>query len=183
MTMSDIFFWGSDAFIGVILILFVLNFIDGGSATHLGLAFLLYKAVAAVISIPVGRFFDKHPGYLDELWGLAMASFLAGMVYISLSFASELWQLYSAMFLLGITSVIQVLSWRTLFYNNIEHAEYSQTIGIYQAIFSFFQGVAIALGGFVGDTFGFSTAVFAGGVVIALGGLFPLSIRYLFAKR
>jgi MFS family permease len=178
MTLSDISFWGSYNFIKVILILFVIQFIDGGSATHLGLAFLVYKGFAAALSISIGRFFDRHKGYLDEMWGLALASFATGGVYIALSFSTHLWQLYTAMLALGFLSVVNMSSWRILFYNHIEKAEYGRTIGIYMAILSLAEGLALALGGFFGDTFGFDKVVFYGGVVAVLGGLIPLTVKY-----
>lgn len=183
LTLNDLSYWATDAFIGVVLILYALQFIEGANATHFGLALLLYKAVGAILSIPVGRFYDKHKGYLDEVWGLALASFGAGLVYILLSFSTQLWHLYAAMFALGFLSIVNINSWRTLFYGHVEKSEYSETIGTYQAIQSFGEGLAIALGGFFGDTFGFDKVVFFGGLIIMFGGFIPLSIKYIFAKK
>jgi len=183
MTLNDISYWASSAFINVVLILFVLEFIDGGSATHLGLAFLVYKGVQAALSVPVGRFFDTHCGYRDELWGLAFASFATGALYVALSFATDLWHLYVAMIALGVLSTINISSWRILFYNNVEKETYGETVGIYQSIMSIGEGVAIALGGFFGDTFGFDTVVFYGGIVIALGGLLPFGVRCFVSSK
>lgn len=183
LTLNDLSYWATNSFIGVVLILYVLQFIGGASATHFGLAFLVYKAVGAVLSIPVGRFYDKHKGYIDEVWGLAISSFGAGGIYIALSFATELWHLYVAMAFLGFVAIININSWRTLFYNNISKDEYSETVGTYQAIQSFGEGLALALGGFFGDAFGFDTVVFYGGIIIMLGGFIPLSIKYIFSPK
>lgn len=183
LTLNDLTFWATDAFVAVILILYVLHFIEGGSASHFGLAFLTYKGVAALLSIPVGRYFDKHRGYVDEVWGLAIAGFIYGTCYMLLSFSTQLWQLYGLMFILGAASTINLLSWRTLFYNTIKKEEYTETVGNYQAIMFVGQGLALALGGIVGDTFGFDRVVFFGGLVIFLGGFLPLSIKYIFTKK
>jgi MFS family permease len=182
MTMHDITYWATDAFIAVVLVLFVIQYINGGSATHVGLAFFLYRAVAAFTSFPVGRFFDSHRGYLDEVWGLAASSFIAGIAYVFLSFSHDLWQLYLAMVAIGFASVLQLTSWRTLFFNNIGKEQYSRTLGTYQTFFFLCQGVAVALGGLMGDTFGFNAVVFYGGIVVFLGGFLPLGIKYLVAK-
>lgn len=183
LTLSDISYWGADSFIGVVMVLYIVNFIHGGSATHAGLAFLLYKGVAAVASIPIGRYFDKHPGYLDEIWGLTLASLLGGATYIGLSFSTELWQLYLGMFSLGLASVLDLLSWRKLFFSHLDEHSHSQTVGVYQTILFIAQGAAVALGGLVGDRFGFNTVVFYGGIIVALGAVFPFSVRYVFAKK
>ena len=177
MTLNDITYWATDSFVGVVLILFVLQFIEGGSATHFGLAFLVYKFVSAFFSIPIGRFFDRHHGHIDEIWGLVCTSIASGSVYVALSFGSELWHLYLAMGTLGFLSTVNLISWRTLFYNNIEVGEYGRTIGLYQTFMSIGQGCAIALGGLVADKFGFDTVVFFGGIVIMVGAFLPLSVK------
>ncbi len=182
LTLSDLSFWAVDAFVAVILVLFVIQFIDGGSATHAGLAFLAYKGVAALLSIPIGRFFDTHKGHIDEVWGLATASFVYGGAYMLLAFATELWQLYTVMVVMGCMSTVNLLSWRTLFYNSIHKGSYTETVGTYQTVVFLGQGVALAMGGIVGDTFGFNTVVFYGGLIITLGGFLPLSIRYFIPK-
>lgn len=180
MTFSDISFWGARSFISVIIALFVIEFIDGGSATHVGLSSMAYSAVSALLSIPVGRFFDKHKGYIDEVWGLAFASAMTGIVYIWMSFATDLWQLYISMILLGILSVVNTTSWRVLFFNNVGKREYGETVGIYQTFMSVGEGMALALGGIAGDVFGFEKVVFWGGVVIFAGALIPIGIKHLF---
>jgi predicted MFS family arabinose efflux permease len=179
LTLNDVTFWATDAFIAVVLSLFVIGHIDGGSATHVGLGYLMYKGVAALLSIPIGRFFDKHRGHLDEVWGLAIANFVYGAAYIYLSFATQLWQLYLVMFILGCMSTVNLLSWRTLFFNTISKDEYTETVGTYQTMVFLCQGIALALGGLVGDNFGFDVVVLFGGIVIFCGGILPISIRYL----
>jgi MFS family permease len=183
LTLSDMSYWAVDDLIAVILALFVVQFIEGGSATHLGLAFLAYKTVNAALSIPIGRFFDQRKGHVDEIKGLAFASFASGFVYMALSFGTQVWHLYASMIILGFLGTINLNSWRVLFYNNIKKEEYGETVGIYQAMMSIAGGLALALGGFFGDTFGFDVVVFYGGLVIALGGFVPLSIRYFVAKK
>lgn len=183
MTLTDITHWGMDAFIGLILVLFVIQYIDGGNATHLGLAYFLYKFVAATASIPIGKFFDRHKGYIDEVTGLALASFIAGGTYVLLSFATELWQLYAAMAVLGFSTILNLTSWRIVFYTNVRKSVYGETVAIYHGIYYVAEGLLLALGGFFGDTFGFQSVVLWGGVIIFAGGFIPLTIRYLVPKK
>ena len=183
LTMNDITYWGSNSFIAVIFALFVIEFVDGGSATHVGLALMIYSGISAGMSIPVGRFFDLHKGYLDEIWGLSLASFVGGAIYIMLSFSTELWHLYVAMTIFGLVSAVNLTSWRIVFYNNIDKDEYGETVGIYQTIFSIGEGAALALGGFMGERFGFDVVVFWGGVVMILGGFLPLMLREYFTLK
>lgn len=182
LTASDISFWGTDAFISVVFVLYTIQFIPGGSATHVGFAFLGNRIVNALCSLPIGRLFDRYRGYLDELWSLALASFITGMLYMLLSFATALWQLYFVMLILGLLSAINLAAWRVIFYSTIAKTEYGQTVGIYQTFISLAQGVALALGGYLGDRIGFNNVVLLGGIIIALGGFFPLAIVKFFKK-
>lgn len=183
MTLNDITYWGSDSFIFVIFALYVVEFIPGGSATHVGLSWFVYEGTKALLSIPVGQFFDKHKGYIDEIWGLTIASFLAGTTYMLLSQATQLWQLYVAMLVLGFFATINLTSWRVLFYNNIDKGEYGETVGIYQTLMSIGTALAVALGGIVGDRFGFDVVVLLGGFIIFVGGFVPLFVKQFFKKR
>lgn len=183
MTLNDITYWGADAFIVVIFALYVVNFIDGGSATHIGFAFFVYNLIRALSSIPIGQFFDKHRGYIDEIWGLTITSFAAGFTYILLSQASQLWHLYAAMFALGLISAVNLTSWKVIFYNNIEKEEYGQTIGIYQTAVAIAYSLAAALGGIAGDRFGFDVVIFIGGIVMILGGFVPLTVKQYLRKK
>lgn len=182
LTASDISFWGTDAFISAIFILFAIQFIPGGSATHIGLAFLGNRTMNALSSIPAGKFFDRHKGQFDEIWSLMLVNLLTGLFYMALSFATSLWQLYVAMLLLGFFSAVNLAAWRVVFYGNISKNEYGQTVGVYQTFISIAQGIALALGGWLGDTVGFDKAVFLGGIVIALGSIFLLMIVRFFPK-
>ena len=182
MTINDISYWASDAFVMIIFALFVVNFIDGGTASHVGFAAFGYFLVRALTSIPIGQFFDSHKGYLDELWGLAFTGFVAGSLYILLSQSTQLWQLYIIMLLLGFVSAVNLTSWRVLFYNNIDKQEYAQTVGIYQTAAAVSYALAGALGGVIGEFFGFDTVLFVGGLIMFCGGFIPLMVQQYFRR-
>lgn len=177
MTLNDITYWGADAFIFVIYALYVVNNVEGGSATHVGISIFAYYFVRAILSIPVGQFFDKHLGHLDELYGLAFTSFMAGVVYISMSQVGELWFVYAAMITMGFVSAVNLTSWKVLFYGNVAKDEYGQTIGIYTTATSIIYALTAALGGVIGDFLGFDKVLLFGGIVAFVGGFIPLMIR------
>ena len=180
MTLHDVMFWSSDAFVTVIFALYVVQFIEGGNATHVGLSYFVYSLVRGLLSIPVGQFFDKHRGRIDEVWGLALASFGGGIVYILLSQAHEPWHLYVAMFAMGFFSLLDVMSWRVLFYTSLDKTEYAETVGIYETITMVTVSFAVALGGIAGDRFGFDMVVLFGGIMMFVGGFVPLMVRRFF---
>lgn len=177
LTANDIAFWGADAFISVVLALFVVSTIEGATVLNVGIGLMIYRITGSLLAIPFGRFFDNHKGRLDEVWGLWLACFLAGIIYMSLSFATAIWQFYLAMFLLGSTSILNLTSWRILFYSSVDKERFGQTTGIYQMLFSFGIGLALVVGGFAGDKFGYQSVLLIGGIVMAAGSFLPLMLR------
>jgi len=177
LTANDVTVWGADAFISVALALFVVSYIEGATVLNVGVALMIHRVVGAMASVPIGRWFDKHKGYIDEVYGLALACMAAGFMYILLSFSTQIWQLYVAMFFLGIITVTNFASWRILFYSNIEKGQLGQTVGVYQMLYSFGIGLFLAVGGFAGEKFGYQFVLMMGGVVMVFGSLLPLMIR------
>ncbi len=183
LTASDVTYWGADAFISVALALFVVAFIEGATVLNVGVALMIYRVIGALAAVPRGRLFDRHRGYMDEVWGLSLACFFGGVVYILLSFAAAVWQLYLAMFFLGIISTVNLASWRILFYNNIDKKQFGETIGVYQMLYSLGIGLFLAVGGFAGERFGYDKVLFLGGLLMIVGSVLPLLIRSYFKGK
>jgi len=177
LTANDVTVWGADAFISVALALFVVSSIEGATVLNVGVALMIHRIVGAVASVPIGRWFDKHKGFIDEVYGLWFACMSAGFVYILLSFATQIWQLYVAMFFLGIIAVTNFASWRILFYSNIEKGQLGQAVGVYQMLFSFGIGLFLVVGGFAAEKFGYRWVLMMGGMIMVFGSLLPLMLR------
>lgn len=177
LTLNDILFWGGDAFVSVIMALFVTQFIEGGTASSIGISFMIYRLLSSITTVPVGKFLDKHKGYIDEVWTLFIVSIFAGLTYIFLSYATQLWHLYLAMGILGICRAFDINAWKIIFYSHIESKTRGKTIGTYDASFSVAIGAIYALAGFVGDIYGFRIVIMIAGILIILGGFPVLSLR------
>lgn len=183
LTANDVIFWGSDAFISVALALFVVTFIEGATILNVGIALMIHRVVGAIAAVPIGRWFDTHKGYIDEVRGLSFACLAAGFCYIMLSFATAIWQLYLAMLFLGFFSTVNLAAWRILFYNNVGKKNFGQTVGVYQMLFSLGIGLFLAVGGFTGDRYGYDTVLMLGGFLMIFGSLLPLLIRGYFEPK
>ncbi len=182
LTANDIIFWGSDSFISVAMALFVVSFINDATILNVGIALMIHRVVNALTSVPIGRFFDKHKGYIDEVTGLSLACFSAGVIYILISFSTEIWQLYLAMLFLGLFSAINLSSWRILFYSHIGQGQIGQTLGVYQMLFSLGIGLFLAIGGFTGEVYGYDTVLMVGGFLMMFGSILPFLIRGYFKE-
>lgn len=182
LTANDVSFWGADALIMVVLALFIVSFVKDATVLHVGIAFTINRAVGALAAIPLGRWFDAHKGYLDEVTALAGACLATGSLYVVLSFVTHVWQLYVIMFFLGIAYAINLSAWRILFYSHVHKEEFGQTVGVYQTAYSLGIALFMAIGGFAGERFGYDKVLLIGGLLMMGGSSLPLLIRTYFMR-
>lgn len=183
LSLVDVTYWVTTNSILVIFALFIVEHVDGAGAAEAGIALMLIKFVGALLSIRVGRYLDKHKGYLDEVSALVIASLVTGPMFIAISFASEIWQVYLAMILVGISRPIQLTAWRILFFTSVKQNEYAETNGVYNMVYWVVEAAALASVGALGDLFGFDTVLFYAGLVIFITGFLPLHIKYVYNRR
>lgn len=177
LTLNDVLYWGGDAFISVVLALFITQYLNGATASSVGIAYLIYRLASSVTTAQVGKMLDAHKGYQDEIWGLFGASLVAGLTYIALSFATELWHLYVAMAIIGVCRSFDINSWKLLFYTHLESGSKGRVIGTYDAVYGVVIGIMGALAGFVGEIYGFRIVILVAGIIIFIGGFPTLSLR------
>ena len=183
LTFNDASYWGADIFIATIFALYLTQNIEGGTATHVGIIYALYRISRAFIALPLGRFFDKRKGYLDEMWALSLSGLIVGSTYITLFFATQLWQIYLAMIVIGIGHALNIGSWTVLFYNSMTKNQRGEIVGVYQTIMQIVYALSAALAGFVGDIYGFEWIILVAGIITILSGLAPLTIKSVFKKN
>lgn len=177
LTLNDAAFWGSDAFVGVIFALYIIQNIEGGSAIHVGLIFGLYRAVRALASIPIGRYLDENKGHIDEYYSLLSAGLLVGLTYMALFFSTDLWHIYIGIILIALGHALDINAWRILFYGNIPENSEGQVIGVYETVIQIIYGLAIIVAGFVGEIFGFEWTLFFAGVFTIFSSIILLTVH------
>ena len=177
LTLNDVLYWGGDAFASVVLALFITQYIDGASASSVGIAYMIYRLASALTTAQVGKMFDNYSGYMDEVYALFFASFFAGITYLFLSFATQLWHLFVAMGILGLCRSFDINSWKIIFYSHLEPKTRGRTMGIYDAIYGVSAGFIAALAGFMGDIYGFRNVILIAGVIVLVSSFPILSLR------
>jgi MFS family permease len=177
LTVNDVLYWGGDTFVSVVLALFITQYIDGASASSIGVAYMVYRFSSSVSTAYIGKMFDNHKGYSDEIWALFSSTLVAGLTYLSLSFASQLWHLYLSMTILGLCRSFDNNSWKILFYSHLESKNKGQATGTYDAIYGVTMGAMAALSGFIGEIYGFRVVIFIAGLITFTGGFPILSLR------
>jgi|APSaa5957512535_1039671.scaffolds.fasta_scaffold01533_17 MFS family permease len=177
LALNNVLYWGGDTFVSVVLALFVTQYITDSSASSVGIAYMIYRLSSSLSTASIGKFLDKHKGYIDEIWALFFASIVAGLSYIALSFATELWHLYLSMAILGVCRSFDNNSWTILFYSHMEESKRGRIIGANDAIYGVAMGAMAALSGFVGEIYGFRVVILVAGLLMLVGGFPVLSLR------
>lgn len=177
LTLNDATFWGADVFVAVVFALFITQNIDGGTATHVGIVYGVYRIVRALLAVPIGAFFDRHVGHVDELQGIVFSSLLTGSIYFVLFSVTQLWAVYVSIIFIAMGHAINVSAWKILFYSSVNDDQRGKTIGTYETMMQIVFGVASVLTGIVGDFFGFEWIMILAGVVTIFSGMVPLYAR------
>ena len=116
LTFNDATIWAADAFVGVIIALYITQNISGGTAVHVGLILGMYRIVRAASAIPIGRYLDAHKAHLDEFYSLTASSFAVGIIYFfNFSLAQSCGMSIWGMFFIALAHAFDVTSWRILF--------------------------------------------------------------------
>ena len=87
------------------------------------------------------------------------------------------------MIVVGVGNAIDLNAWRILFYGSIDEHERGQTVGIYQTIMSITTALILALGGFIGEKYGYNIVLIIGGLMSFTGGILPLFLRKIVTKK
>jgi predicted MFS family arabinose efflux permease len=174
LTLSDLSVWSGSALITIIAPLFVLSQIKGATLTDYGVSAMIYTAIGALVTVPIGRFMDAKKGYIDELLILAASNFIRGAALIYLAFSHEIWQLYMVQIITGMAKSMNLNSWRVLFSKSLNPDHAGVQWGVYDSITSIGLGVAAFLGGLIGDKVGLQWVVLIGGIMSVIATIFPL---------
>ncbi len=177
LTLNDATFWGADVFVAVVFALFITQHIDGGTATHVGIVYGVYRIVRALLALPIGAFFDRHVGYIDEMWGMISSSLLTGSMYFVLFSVTHLWAVYVCIIFIAIGHAINIGSWKILFYGSIDKQQQGHAIGMYETAMQIVYGIASILTGIVGDVFGFEWIMILAGIATVFSGALPFFVR------
>ena len=182
LTFEDATFWGSDVFVAVVFALFITQNIDGGSVTHVGIIYGVYRIVRAFLALPIGKFFDRHKGHIDEMWGIVFSSLLTGSIYLVLFSVTQLWAVYVAIVFIAAGHALNQGAWQILFHSSVDESKRGQVTGKYQLFMQIIYGTASICAGIIADVFGFKWIMVLAGVITIAGGVLPLFVREKFEK-
>ncbi len=178
IVVADFFYNAAFASFAPIFAIFITEQIEGGSAKVAGFATAAYWLTKSIFQLPIARFLDKTDGETDDFWAMFAGYVISGAAPLGFLFATEPWHIYLIQALLGFTMAWAVPAWYAIFTRHVD----KDKIGFEWSLESVFAvGIstsgAAALGGYVADTYGFSTLYIASGIIAITSSFLLLGLK------
>ncbi len=174
---GDVVFFSAAGLLGPIFSLFVVDFIEGGSAEVAGIAIAIYLITKSIAQIPAAAIIDRICGDRDDFWFIFGSLIFASFIPLSFLFISTPIELYAAQFLLGLAYAFQFPSFMALFTKYIPDTKEATMWGIYFTMLDLVSAATAAIGGYLATTLGFPTVVIATTCFEFIGAFLFLPIR------
>lgn len=184
LTIADFALLSGFALISPIFAVFIMNSIKGGNLEVVGFATAINVLTKAVFELPIARYLDKKRGDMDEYYFTFIGSAFLAIVPLFYLFITTPLELYVVQFFYGIGLAMNYPGWMSLF---TRHAE-KEREGSQWAIYSSFTGIgaagAAAIGGLIGEKYGFDLVFLSVcfmsvlGTVILVKVYKPLKLRH-----
>lgn len=156
---SDFFLnlgWG---LLSPIFAIFILERIAAGDSSKAveiaGFAALFYWITKSIFEIPIGWFLDKKYGEKDDIWFMAVGTFITALVPIGYLFSSTAWHIYLFQVVHAVGMAMALPSWLAIFTRHIDKGKEAFEWGIETTSIGMGAGIAGGAGGLVTAFFGF----------------------------
>ncbi len=184
LTISDLALLSGFALISPIFAVFILDSIKGGNLEVVGFATAVNVLTKAVLELPIARYLDKKRGDLDEYQFTVVGSaFLAAVPLFYLVISTPL-ELYIIQFFYGIGLAMNYPGWMSLFTRHAEKEREGSQWAIYSSVTGVGAAGAAAIGGLIGEKYGFNSVFWLVFFMAVLGTVLlfkvyqPLKLRH-----
>jgi len=184
MVIIEFFMNGAFGTISPFFAIFIVEGIEGGSASVAGFAAAIYWLVKSIFQLPIARWLDKTDGEVDDLWALFwgyLGTALTPLVYF---FSTQPLHIYFAQALLGFSMAWAVPAWYSIFTRHLDKFRISFEWSLY-SVFSVgvSASLAAAIGGLLIEQFGFKVIFLIAFVIILISAFSLLTMkRWVFKK-
>lgn len=135
--------------------IFVLENIEGGSATVVGITAAIYWILKSIIQVPIAYWLDKKKSERDDYWALIIGLVMVSFVSLGLIWISKIWQLYLLQVFHAFAFALMIPSWAGIFTRHIDKGEEGLEWTLDSTAVGLASGVTGFLGGYIADNFGF----------------------------
>lgn len=182
LIICDIFVFSGFGLMNPIFAIFIKDNLKGGSIAAAGIAATIYLLTKAILQLPVARWTDKEPANVREFWSLLIGYFLIVLVPFLILFAKSVNHLYLIQFLYGIAAALAYPGWMAIFTKFADHERAAFSWSFYSTCVALAMAISAAIGGWIGQTFGFKILFLIVGVLVFLGFFSTLGLALFYEQ-
>lgn len=177
LTIADFTLLSGFSLIAPIFAVFILDNIKGGNLEVVGFATAINVIFKAIFELPIARYLDKKRGDLDEYYFTIIGSVFLAIVPLFYLIISTPLELYIVQGFYGIALAMNYPGWMSLFTRHAEKEREGSQWAIYSSITGVGMAGASALGGVIGEKYGFPMVFWLVFIITILGTLSLFKIR------
>lgn len=169
LIIADFFVFSGFGLVNPIFAIFIKEDLIGGSIAAAGIASMIYLVTKAILQLPLARWSDKEPANVREFWTLIIGYFMVALVpflYLTISTVSGL---YWVQFLYGIGAALAYPGFMAIFTKFADHDRAASSWSVYSTSVILGMAATAAIGGWVGEAFGFKILLSIVGAFSFLG--------------
>lgn len=166
LVVADTIFYAGMGLLGPIFALFIVEFIDGGTAAVAGIAAAVFLITKSLFQIPIATVIDRICGERDDFTVLFIGIIITSLIPLAYLFITTPMQLYLVQFILGIATASMFPSFMAIFTRHTKPGTEGLSWGVYYTFIDLSSAAAAAIGGFLAYTIGFEAVIF---IVATLG--------------
>jgi len=155
LTIADFALLSGFALISPIFAVFIMNSIKGGNLKVVGFATAINVLTKAIFELPIARYLDKKRGDMDEYYFTFIGSAFLAIVPLFYLFITTPLELYIVQLFYGIGLAMNYPGWMSLFTRHAEKEREGSQWAIYSSITGIGAAGAAAIGGLIGEKYGF----------------------------
>lgn len=184
LTISDFAIMTGFSFLAPIFAVFILGSIKGGTLETVGFATSIQVFAKALLEYPIARLLDKKRGDMDEFYCMVLGSIAICLVPLLYLIIDTPMQLYGVQFIYGVATAMAYPSWMSLFTRHAEKEREGSQWALYATAIGIGTSISAALGGMIGEKYGFETVFYLVFIMSVLGtigllGIYePLRVRH-----
>ncbi len=171
LTISDLALLSGFSFISPIFPLFVVDKIQGGNMEVVGFAIGINVLVRAILQLPIARYLDKKRGDLDEYYFTIISTVMLAvtpLLYLVISTPAEL---YLVQIIYAVGFAMNYPAWMSLFTRHAEREREGSQWAVWSAVTGIGAAAAAAVGGIIGERYGFSSVLWLVFIVTIFGAI------------
>lgn len=169
LIIADFFVFSGFGLVNPIFAIFIKEDLIGGSIAAAGIASMIYLVTKAILQLPLARWSDKEPANVREFWTLVIGYFIVALVPFLYLTISTVAGLYWVQFLYGIGAALAYPGFMAIFTKFADHDRAAFSWSVYSTSVILGMAATAAIGGWVGEAFGFKILLSVVGVFTFLG--------------